>query len=82
MRFLSTDGIEVVRNPSGADIRRMVEASPGGSLRACKDMRNGDLYVWDAAASTHRPMIERLGLEMGDSAGFFSRNGRRIIQHF
>lgn len=60
----------VVRNPSRAEIGRMLKAARGGALRVARDHSNGDIYAWDAAIASHRQMIEHLRLPMADGAGF------------
>jgi len=59
----------VIRNPTLQDIATLLEAARGGALRAAKDYRTDDVYVWDAADALHREMIEHLDLIMGDSLG-------------
>lgn len=61
--------VEVIRNPTKQDIADLLRTARGGALRAAKDYRTGDIYVWDAEAALHEPMIKHLGLLMGDSLG-------------
>ena len=57
------------RNPTLQDIATLLKAAKGGALRAAKDFRTDDVYVWDAADATHNQMLGHLGLIMGDSLG-------------
>jgi len=57
------------RNPTLQDIATLLKAAKGGALRAAKDYRKGEVFVWDAADALHQPMIQHLGLIMGDSLG-------------
>ena len=59
----------VLRNPTRQDVATLLEAARGGALRAAKDHRTGDVYVWDAADATHIQMLGHLGLIMGVSLG-------------
>lgn len=59
----------VIQNPTLEDVASLLRAAKGGALRAAKDYKTGDIYIWDAEDALHRPMIEHLGLIMGDSLG-------------
>jgi len=61
--------LDFIRNPTLQDITTLLEAAQGGALRAAKDYRTGDVYVWDAADATHNQMLGHLRLIMGDSLG-------------
>lgn len=59
----------VTRNPTLQDIATLLEAAGGGAIRAAKDDRTGDVYIWDAAVATHNQMLGHLRLIMGRSLG-------------
>ena len=74
--------LPVTRNPTLQDIATLLEAARGGALRAAKDDRTDDVYVWDAAVATHIQMLGHLGLIMGRSLGLIKSldQARRILK--
>ena len=70
------------RNPTLQNIATLLEAAQGGALRAAKDFRTDDVYVWDAADATHNQMLGHLGLIMGDSLGVIwsVEQARRVLK--
>lgn len=59
--------MQVYQRPSKADVAKLLKKH--GSLRALKDHRSGDVYVFDAEAGLHEDAIRHLGGDMIDNAG-------------
>ena len=51
--------VEIFRNPTIAEVKRLTK--DGTTLRAAKDYRNGDIYLWDASGALHNEAIAQLG---------------------
>ncbi len=66
---MSPINVAGTRNPALQNIATLLEAAGGEALRAAKGHRTDYVYVWDAADVLHRPMLQHLGLIMGNSLG-------------
>lgn len=51
--------VEVFRNPTVAKVKGLTR--DGTTLRAAKDYRNGNIYLWGARGALHNEVIAQLG---------------------
>lgn len=59
---------QVTARPSRADVERLLKKH--SALRAIRDARTGDLYVWNAEEALHEEVLRQLGLtELGENVG-------------
>jgi len=54
-------GVRVFERPDQRDIASLLKQG-SHVLRAIRDTRSGDLYVWDAESALHEQIIRQLGL--------------------
>lgn len=60
--------MKITVRPTSTDIARLLRQH--NALRALRDARTGDLYVWEAEAGAHNDAIRQLGGDMLESVGF------------
>jgi hypothetical protein len=61
--------MEIYERPTRDDVARLLNQG-SRTLRAIRDIRTGDFYVWDAEQALHEQAIHHLGLsEFAENMG-------------